>query len=566
MGKDIKAEEKVLAKIFSDDYSFQIPYYQRPYAWTDKETGELLSDISEAATNNPESPYFLGSIVLNEAEERQGYEVIDGQQRLTTLTILFCVLRDLSGDKKDKDEVNEYIRAKGNSLAGRSDHFRLTTRSLDKDFFEKHVQKEGSIEKFVNIKNTETSDFTDSRQLMYENAKYLWDELEGKDQSERKNLAAFMVQYCYLVVVSASNRKSAHRIFSVLNTRGLDLLPTDVLKADIIGNLPYNEHESYTEKWDDIEEELGRENFRDLFTHIRMIHMRRKAQEALDEEFLKHIINKENSDNLRSFMNDTLEPMAKAYQIVSEANYQSSSEPEKINTHLENLGRIDNKDWIPPAICFFDKYKDNQDALLKFIRDLERLAYTLFTLRKNVNERILRYARIIREIQNGEDIYKEDINEKKFTLQLSQKEKDEMIEKLNGPIYEVQQVRKPLLLCLNTLLADKEVKYTEKVISVEHVLPQNPKKDSEWLKCFSDEQRQNWTHRLANLVLLSKKKNAQASNYEFKQKKEEYFKKRRISTCALTLGVITEDKWTPDILQKRQKYLIDILCKEWRLS
>ena len=564
MGQDIKAEERALNKIFSVDYYFQIPYYQRPYAWTDKETGELLDDIREAEANNRESPYFLGSIVLEKKEGQNLADVIDGQQRLTTLTILFCVLRELSENKNFKSAFNNCIREEGNPLTDESDHFRLCVRDNDKEFFEKHVQKEGAIENFVKIHNIEN--FTDSQRCMYENSKYLWKELKAKDQSERESLAKFLMQYCYLVVVSASNRKSAHRIFSVLNTRGLDLLPTDILKADIIGNLPKDERESYTEIWEDIEERLGRENFRDLFTHIRMIHMKKKVQEALEEEFRESVIGKASPERLISFMDDTLKPMANAYRIVSEAKYQSSSEAEKVNAYLKYLNRIDNKDWIPPAICFFDKHEDNQDALLKFICDLERLAYTLFVLRKNVNERITRYARIIQAIQSGEDLYREDLDDGKLTLQLSENEKTEMKEKLGEDIYKVKLVCKPLLLRLDSLLADKVAEYTIPIISVEHVLPQNPRDNSKWASWFPNEQeRQDWTHKLANLVLLSRKKNSQASNFEFDRKKEKYFKEGGAAIFALTNRVTLENEWTPDILQKRQKMLIDSLCKEWRL-
>ena len=563
MEQNIKAEEKALRKIFCVDYYFQIPYYQRPYAWTDKEVGELLDDICEAETNNRESPYFLGSIVLEKKEGHNHADVIDGQQRLTTLTILFCVLRELSESKEFKSAFNNCIREEGDPLTDESDHFRLCIRDSDKEFFEKHVQEEGAIKRFIDIHNIE--DFTDSRKCMHGNAKYLWNELNKKTQSERESLAKFLMQNCYLVVVSASSRKSAHRIFSVLNTRGLDLLPTDILKADIIGSLPSDEHESYTEKWDNIEERLGRDNFKNLFTHIRMIYMKKKAQEALEEEFQENVIGETNPERLRSFINDTLEPMARAYQIVSEAKYQSPKEAEKVNASLKHLGRIDNKDWIPPAICFFNKYKDDQGALLKFIRDLERLAYTLFTLRKNINERITRYAEIIRAIQNGEDLYKEDISEKKLALQLSENEKAEMRGKLNEPIYEVPQTCKPLLLRLDSLLADTGAEYAEKIISVEHVLPQNPKDCSEWCKCFNEQERQYWTHRLANLVLLSKKKNTQASNLEFNQKKDKYFNKGGTTIFSLTQKVISEDEWTPDVLQKRQKDLLDRFYREWRL-
>lgn len=89
----------------------------------------------------------------------------------------------------------------------------------------------------------------------------------------------YIAQRCYLVIVAASDQDSAFRIFAVMNSRGLDLSPADVLKAEIIGALSSDKQEAYTQKWEDIEDELGRSRFAELFGHIRMIHRKQKCRE-----------------------------------------------------------------------------------------------------------------------------------------------------------------------------------------------------------------------------------------------------------------------------------------------
>lgn len=88
----------------------------------------------------------------------------------------------------------------------------------------------------------------------------------------------FLHQRCFLVVVSASDKASAYRIFSVMNDRGMDLEPTDILKADIIGALPKDQEKHYTELWEGLKKDLGRDCFADLFGHIRMLHRKAKAR------------------------------------------------------------------------------------------------------------------------------------------------------------------------------------------------------------------------------------------------------------------------------------------------
>ena len=124
----------------------------------------------------------------------------------------------------------------------------------------------------------------------------------------------------------------------------------------------------------------------------------------------------------------------------------------------------------------------------------------------------------------------------------------------------------PLILRLDNLLADHGATYEHHVLSIEHVLPQTPKSDSMWVKWFPDQdERELWTHRLANLVILSRQKNSQAQNFDFDRKKQEYFQKKGVATFALTSQVLTESEWTPQVLERRQRQLIDLLKKEWRL-
>ena len=113
MSVSIHATEKALFKIFSNDFAFMIPPYQRPYAWTTEQTSELLSDVLSFLGNGSEpitevNPYFLGSIVLIKDEEALESDVVDGQQRLTTLTILLAALRTLVNSEYAA-EITEYI-------------------------------------------------------------------------------------------------------------------------------------------------------------------------------------------------------------------------------------------------------------------------------------------------------------------------------------------------------------------------------------------------------------------------------------------------------------------------
>ena len=127
----INAAQQTLARIFSDDYAFTIPPYQRPYAWEETQARELFTDIEtaldEALSTREPITYFLGSIVLIKKPGAPNAQIVDGQQRLTTLTILLAVLRDLSTGKNVRRR-HAYICEEGDPDRGTKDRLKHSRR------------------------------------------------------------------------------------------------------------------------------------------------------------------------------------------------------------------------------------------------------------------------------------------------------------------------------------------------------------------------------------------------------------------------------------------------------
>jgi uncharacterized protein with ParB-like and HNH nuclease domain len=551
----IKASEKALVDVFCDKYLFRIPPYQRPYAWTTQQVDELLDDLLTAAGNAPpetQSPYFLGSIVLIKGPDSPLADVIDGQQRLTTLTILFSVLRDLIVDDRKKKEIDDLILQHGSSVRRTEDHYRVTLRPRDAEYFQKNIQNTGSTSNLP--KHAET----DSQRNIILNALFLRNSLAQLSSEKQASLLTFIVDRCFLVIVEASDAAAAYRIFKVMNARGLDLSPTDILKSDIIGALAVHEREPYTDKWEEAEESLGRENFTKLFAHIRMIFRRQKLRGTLEEEFSAYVKPQENPKN---FIDKVLLPLSDAYSDVTKQSFSSANYAAQINKHLELLSRLDNFDWEPTAILFISNNRDAPEKILNFIARLERLAYGLFILRANVNARIGRYGLILKSIQEGRDVLDET------ALDLTRREQFRIGQVLDGNIYETTRIRLPIILKLDEAVSDGSATYEYKVTTIEHVLPQSVKPGSQWEKWFPDEvERRQWTHRLANLVLLSRTKNSAASNYEFDRKKSDYFIKKGTSPYAITSQVLQASEWTPIRLSERQTILLKRLGEVWQLN
>lgn len=561
MSKKISGSEYPLSKIFSSDFDYIIPSYQRPYAWTVDEASELFDDLDDFYQREREDTYFLGSIVLIKEDEIPHSEVIDGQQRLTTLTILLAAIAShLSGELRS--DFESYIREPGRASQGLKPKPRLALRERDRDFFAKYVQ---ALE-FDNLLGIDPAGLdNESQKNIQSNSRLLLDRLNstfGSDAGQLCDFGSFLVQRCFLVAVSTPSQQSAFRVFSVLNNRGLDLLPSDIIKAEIIGRVSPERQGEFTEKWEEIEVQTGRSGFNDLFGHIRMIYAKEKAKRALLEEFKAHVLSKITSPE--DLIEKVLEPYAEAYLIATTQQYVSTKNAEDVNYLLKWLKRIDNSDWLPSAILFLSQKKDDPQYVLWFFRKLERLAAYLHICAKNVNQRIERYAEVIEALQE-----EHSLTEPVASIDLSEFEVEEMNGALDGNIYELTARRRNyLILRLDSFLSDGAATYDPTLLTIEHVLPQTVNGGGAWEKSWPDpDQRKQWVHRLANLVPLTQKRNSKAQNFDFDTKKAAYFGgKRGVSSYILTTQVLKTDAWIPTIVEQRQKELLDVLADRWELS
>ncbi len=569
MTKSLEAHDRLIKDIFSDEYQFRIPDYQRPYSWTTEQAGELLSDLLDAmrdfqtSSSSDNAFYFLGSVVLIKADRVANADVVDGQQRLTTLTILFSALRALLPSKARA--LTAFLYKEG--LGIRDDEpneYRLSAFQEDEAFFREFIQEPGGIQRLI----TSTEKLVDSRLRFKENAALFLEELGKLTEDERASLLSFLAYKCSMVVISTPNFESAYRIFSVLNDRGLDLFPSDILKAKILGDIRKSGGETkskeYATKWTSLERKLGRNGFVDLLGHVRTIYAKKKQHAILSKEFTEFVAKGMPAEKL---VDNVIEPYSDIYSFLKEANFQATEAAEDINEQLRHLNRVDWKDWVPPALSFFKKFRNQPRLISDFLKGLERLSYYLLVTKAGINSRIEHFVAVIEEIEKeGFD----GISQNMKSLGLNNDEKKSFIAALDGDIYKkLPKARAALILRLEALKSDGSKRQEFSHVSIEHILPQTPSIESGWLDIFPDtEKREDWTQRLANLVPLHIRKNPAASNYDFDTKKKVYFAGNdgTASPFVLTQEVRSLTAWTPEVLEDRQQKLVDIFSRHWELQ
>lgn len=560
MSTQITGAEYPLMEIFSSHFDYEIPEFQRPYSWTEEEAGDLFDDLYDFFCSEPEEEqYFLGSIVLVKKTGDPHAEVIDGQQRLTTLTILMSALCSRI-PSQFLSQFKQYILEEGNVFAKLEAKPRVHIRKRDNDFFRKYIQNM-NIEELINL-NPDLQD-TEAKANIIKNAKLLLERIDDnlKTDNEIVGFGSFLVTRCFLVAVSTPSRQAAFRIFSVMNSRGMSLLATDIIKADVIGVIPDSIRTDYNNKWEEMEVEIGRAGFNDLFTHIRTIKAKAKARKSLQDEFKTFVLPEINKNTAIAFIDDVLEPYSEAYSAITSSAYLSTIGADAVNDILRWLNRIDNSDWVPVAMQFYVYNKGNPVLLNTFLRKLERLAAYMRAMSYDVTHRVERYVKVLADLEN-------DPHSCGIGIELTEEERKEFVDALSGNVYRMAaKKRNYLILRLDSFVSDGAASYDSKILTIEHVMPQTIPSGSQWEEWWPNEEQRNlWLHKIGNLLPLAKRTNSQAQNYEFEIKKDRYFKgKSGTASFSLTTQVLNYQVWTPTVVEKRQAELLEIYKKNWEL-
>ncbi len=256
MALTLKAEQKSIYDIFSGKTQYYIPPYQRPYSWQIQHCRELFEDLKREFYNKEKEGYFLGNIVLAwNMEERNRFEVIDGQQRLTTLLLLLQVL--LVFDSQNSDIKNaiwiEDVR----------DSKIKDTRLQFSDYLEEYNQYKEILEFDLNNENCDKE--IDEKNLFIQNICYFYSEIKELNEYEKiDRFVDFLLYDIYLLPIETGDstsikaRNKALRIFETINNRGLNLSNADIFKARLYEEaINMLEEDKFIELWNKFERNVN---------------------------------------------------------------------------------------------------------------------------------------------------------------------------------------------------------------------------------------------------------------------------------------------------------------------
>ncbi|WRC26319.1 DUF262 domain-containing protein [Helicobacter pylori] len=570
MEPDKKSLKEIL--VVGNDTYYQIPIYQRPYQWGKEQCKELLNDLFENYEDYREDDYFCGSLVFIQPDKgNKIYDIVDGQQRLSTFILLAKVLTTLYSERLDT-MIQEYLQE---SWSDRHEDGKKKKRErLDFDLVGSNAKKDfqDTLKFFDDLdaskgENSKSNDPSKGKNSYLKNAICLKNYLEQKEIEDINDFIRWLYLKVNFITITCFDTDMALRIFNVLNARGLPLHATDIFKGELLKKLTEEkEQEELATRWENLRQKCLDNGFamETLFsqhlTYLDPVTSKEKMEKRLVTWFKN--LNKTPLEYL-----DVVEDFYKAYVEVLEM-------PD-LYAHL--LSYLGDNYWR--AILCASRLHGYSESKIEYLKKLlVKFYYQHWVAKKPKDQREQTCCNIIKALKEKESIddiisiARENLNKYSVTQDFKKNLRDDhLYEKyIKSP---KNSWLKPILILVEYFMSDdpkpKRIQM-DRNLHVEHILPQKPTLSSQWAKDFSEEERERYTHSLANLTLLGGNKNSQALNLDFKEKKEIYMGKPvvldnketfKVMTCyKMTIDIAHHyTEWTPKSLEKREKDLMNII-------
>lgn len=537
MATEIKCEKKVIREIFNMWYC--IPDYQRAYVWDTDQVRDLLDDTISAYRENKEAQYFLGSMVLKINEKSVNnvsyteYELLDGQQRITTVFLILACMRDMLTDYPQyQNSLAGFVYQAEDAILQQPERMRIifNIRSDVRDFVNEHIKPlHGTCDDALLKEKMQAKDVNISIRNMA-NAMLVAHEFLEENKSEIIGYLSYFLNKVLMIYVATEELQDAFQLFTVLNNRGVKLSSSDILKAENLKELSAADRTSWATRWEEMETYFG-EDFDKFLSHIRTIFVKKKQTTTLLKEFDEFVYSNQEYDRTQKKYvprtpilrrgRDTFELLYSyyhTYQEVFDTDHSVVTGDYEITNYLKLMETGFGADyWIAPVLDYYRKYR--RRGFVAFLKALDRKLSADWITAATPTVRMENVNAILREIEASQDSAAL-LQSKTFTINKSDFERV-----INGDIYG-RSFAKYLLLKLDLIYRGSSTPMIPQAIaSIEHILPRNPSADSQWVKDFSGAEREEWTNKLGNLVLISRRKNTSQGNRDYVEKKEKYFEK-----------------------------------------
>lgn len=542
------------AELFSGEYRFKLTCYQRAYSWGKPQVTRLIDNIREAMAKPDEwRHYCLGRLMLAKTADSTDTELVDGHQRLITLTIAFAVLRDLEIDADRRAWLHSLIVGTGTN--GKSE-YRLMAQSTPSRFFSTQVQEPGSTEDILAVGLEELSD---TERNIYENRETIRAELTGNgmDDSSRRAIADFLAVNCHVIITQVEDQDLAWALMHTEQETRLDFTNADQAKAILLSAMPAADRVTCSRMWEGCEALITAADMHRLLVHIGAMKFRYRVQSntPIETQIISEFALEAGGF---SFMDQEYVPNAERLSDIRRGSVGAEG-PHRgaIATSIAYLTSIDPHLWIPAALTWLSVRGASDPEAKHFFARLDRLVWMMKIAGEDPGVQETRIFDLSDEIKMWIKV------DAMSRLAIEDKLIEPAVFNLDSPNFAAKAYAGLVLRRLSVLLGSDPGPITRDKVTVEHVLPRNPPPGTQWRRHFrTDQDIKEHAQRLGNLTLLSGAQNQKAGTMDWQIKRGVL----EASGFSLSQHAANETEWTSKTIRRRSSLLIDLMFATWDLK
>ena len=554
----MKASERKITKLFSEsDTVFSIPVYQRDYNWQEKQCQRLFKDILQTGKNEKVSSYFLGSIVyihdgIYGVGEKE-FHVIDGQQRMTTLTLLFLAI---------------YFKLKGTILAKDAD--KIYNQYVVNPYSEKEIKLKllppeenlYILNKISHNKFNELEAFQDRNML--KNYLFFEKELENLSFDDMKHLSNGIEKLIYIDIALEKGKDDPQKIFESLNSTGLDLSQGDLIRNYILMDLERGEQNRiYKEIWIPIENNCKVSDGSEITSYVSDFirdYLTLKTEKISSKpkvfETFKTYYEKENDEKL-----EDMKKYSEAYSYIIKPGLEKDKDIQRELDYLKSLDKTVINTFL---IGILKDYKDNileKDELVNMLILLQSYLWRRYITEKPTNALNKIFQGMYGKISRSGNYY-ENLVDVLMTEDFPTDEELESALKLKN-VYKDKEKLNYVFKKLENYNHNELIDFENEKITIEHIFPQKPNKA--WKENYSDnelEQMISFKDTISNLTLTGS--NSNLSNKAFHEKRDDEVHGYRNSKLYMNKYLGRLEEWNLLSMEARFESLYDDIIKIWK--
>ena len=561
---------------FFKDKAYLIPAYQRDYAWDTEQWIQLWQDLDNYRNNSNEQ-HFLGPVILTESESEEGYnEVIDGQQRLTTLQIIIGLIRDRwinLGDGftnqngvpvPNKQLTSELIY----SLTPRVRYNLIPNRYLI-EIFKDYVQKNRENESQQSSNSLKTYKYYEHATELIRAIKFFKDKIFQLDEVELSKFQKYVLEKTNILKIEAGGSSNAFLLFETLNYRGLELSQTDLVKTYLFSKLKQNDAtDKLIQDWDSIIENLNNMSPDIFLRHYLLLFNTKIKKRDIYGEVKERYITEEDS---LSFIKDLMQ-YSNIYSYINRTRKIDGSKKGVLNSVFDDLSALKVDTHSIFLLAVLKKFKadsNNYDSkrIESAVRIAEVMSFRWTTCGRNAQDLENIYQSAAFKLMKATDIDKTfDLVSEEILSKLPSDE--EFFTSITNAVIKSNSRAKYILKRIDQYQTGggAYVLLHDGILHLEHVAPKNPRSETNWREKMKGTQNYSEIiYKIGNLALIPEALNIKYKDYPFVAKKSEYekMKSKGKRFPELTETVFEFKDWNQSSVNERTIEIAKYAVKVW---